>query len=285
MLKILKYIGVLSLYALSGIFLWLFLSDSYPTLSTSRSSFLNPSYRSSNALDPILVNLTNRKSTETVFFDVMSNIDEHVVGSPEYKNYLRATIYNEAHNLNVGDDGLVEYALLLIRNRANVGIAQVGPSGSNDGFIDRWLENNGYNSFDLLTRDELAIIVKDAYVVDRQIFEVDENFEYIKQNFGINCANDPRNCGEIWTNKVAVRKITQDPGSDKVEDHHTRIWNFNCNQAGLFETDFNDYELIGYNIVPDRNVCDESQTELSNRDVNKILEKFNFYFKTGVKNS
>lgn len=192
------------------------------------------------------------------FFSTVKYIDTLVDGGEAYKNYLRASIFNETANSNVGDDYFVEYIALLVRNRANVGIAQVGPSGSEKGFVDRWLSIYGYTYTDLLNNDELNVRVKDAYVVDRQILEIPHTYAYVKNNFGLSCALNPRHCDELWTDKDALRVITQDSGhndSQKIEDHHTRIYSLTCNQAGSRRSDFINHDVLKYNIIGGRNIC------------------------------
>lgn len=262
------------LFFTAVIFLYLTVASGYKSFPFINRNTFSTSYKIAGSLEPIVSSFSDRQSKEERFNKVIDRLDELVEGSDEYKNYLRASIFNETVRLNIGDDKLVEYALLVVNNKANVGLAQVGPSGLNQGFIDRWLEKTGKSEYDLLTQDELNIKVKDAFVVDRQIFEIPENYEYIKQNFGLECATAPRNCKEIWTNKVALRQVTQDPGFDGIEDHQTRIWNLTCNQAGLKDQDFKDHSLLEYNILESRNICKQDQLELTYSQVMEQLRKF-----------
>src|SRR5690606_29054719 len=143
------------------------------------------------------------------FFKAVETIDYLIDGSDAYKNYLRASIFNETVNANIGDDKLIEFIALAIRSKANVGISQVGPSGQEDGFVDRWLLKHGFTENDLLNNFEVNILAKDAYVIERQIGEIESNYAYVKNTFGLDCALDPRNCTELWTNKEALIQVTQ----------------------------------------------------------------------------
>jgi hypothetical protein len=269
-----KLTGAFLLFFLAVIFLFLTVGSGYKSLPFINTNTFTATYNIAGRLEPLVNSISDRTSKEDRFNKIIVHIDELVQGSDAYKNYLRASIFNETVNLNITDDKLVEYTLLVIRNKANVGLAQVGPSGADKGFIDRWLEKTGTSEYDLLNEDELNVKVKDAFVVDRQIFEVKENYEYIKVNFGIECATNPRYCDAIWTDKAAVRQITQDPGMGDSRDHQTRIWNLNCNQAGSVENDFKEHELLEYNIVSARNVCPKEQVELSYEEVMEKLNTF-----------